>query len=585
MEMNEVLNKLPRHLLSLVIEQPYNEYTSRDHAVWRYVMRQNVQFLSKVAHGSYIEGLKKTGISIDSIPHMYGMNRILKEIGWAAVAVDGFIPPSAFMEFQAYNVLVIAADIRPVDQIEYTPAPDIIHEAAGHAPIIADDEYAQYLKFFGEIGSKAFSSARDYELYEAVRHLSILKADPHTSKEDIEEAEHNLNEISSSMGEPSEMARIRNLHWWTVEYGLIGSLEAPKIYGAGLLSSIGESYNCLQPHVKKLPYTVEAASYDFDITTQQPHLFVTPDFKHLSDVLNEFADTMALRIGGRKSVEIAENSKNTGTVVLDSGVQITGTFNDSIFDGDKVIYLRTNSPSALAFNNKEIEGHGKSYHKDGYSTVLGLLEDHETPLHEMTREELNQIGIIEGKRISLKFKSQIMVDGNIESIMTRDHKNILITFVDCTVNLNDKLLFDPLWGKYDMVLGTKVVSAFSGPADPHSFELSFKAPAETTHKIQHSDSDNKLYEYYQKVRDIREGNRTDELTTLWNNIQREYSKEWLIMLEILELSVSTGNNFSLNKIITGYLENLAETDKAIRKLIKDGLALVNTPLLAELDAS
>jgi phenylalanine-4-hydroxylase len=67
--------------------------------------------------------LKKTGVSIESIPHMYGMNRILKEIGWAAVAVDGFIPPAAFMEFQAYNVLVIAADIRPIDQIQYTPAP------------------------------------------------------------------------------------------------------------------------------------------------------------------------------------------------------------------------------------------------------------------------------------------------------------------------------------------------------------------------------------------------------------------------------------------------------------------------------
>lgn len=75
--------------------------------------------------------LKKTGISVDSIPKMEGMNRILKEIGWAAVSVDGFIPPNAFMEFQAYNVLVIASDIRTIDHIEYTPAPDIIHEPPG----------------------------------------------------------------------------------------------------------------------------------------------------------------------------------------------------------------------------------------------------------------------------------------------------------------------------------------------------------------------------------------------------------------------------------------------------------------------
>ena len=70
-------------------------------------MRKNIQYLSKTAHESYVEGLKKTGIEIDQIPSMYGMNRILKKIGWAAVAVDGFIPPNAFMEFQAYKVLVI----------------------------------------------------------------------------------------------------------------------------------------------------------------------------------------------------------------------------------------------------------------------------------------------------------------------------------------------------------------------------------------------------------------------------------------------------------------------------------------------
>src|ERR1035437_6955207 len=189
MEMNEVLEKVPKHLMSLVIDQPYNSYTAQDHALWRYVMRQNVRYLSKVAHETYLDGLKKTGISLDNIPMMYGMNRILREIGWAAVSVDGFIPPSAFMEFQAYNVLVIAADIRPMDQIGYTSAPDIIHEAAGHAPIIANPAYAAYLKRFGEIGAKAFSSGSDYRMYEAIRHLSILKADPYTGKDLIAEAE------------------------------------------------------------------------------------------------------------------------------------------------------------------------------------------------------------------------------------------------------------------------------------------------------------------------------------------------------------------------------------------------------------
>jgi phenylalanine-4-hydroxylase len=95
---------------------------------------QNVNYLSKVAHNSYLDGLKKTGIEIDNIPSMYGMNRILTDIGWA-VAVDGFIPPNALWSFRPITYW-LSLDIRQLEHIEYTPAPDIIHEGAGHAPIM-----------------------------------------------------------------------------------------------------------------------------------------------------------------------------------------------------------------------------------------------------------------------------------------------------------------------------------------------------------------------------------------------------------------------------------------------------------------
>ena len=167
---NKQVASLPSHLRKYVVNQNYEDYTSIDHAVWRYVMRKNIDFLSKVADQSYLDGLSKTGISLDKIPNIQKMNDMLGKIHWGAVCVDGFIPPSSFMEFQAYNVLVIAADIRQLEHIEYTPAPDIIHEAAGHAPIIADKEYAEYLRLFGEIGSKAISSSRDYVADELQSH-------------------------------------------------------------------------------------------------------------------------------------------------------------------------------------------------------------------------------------------------------------------------------------------------------------------------------------------------------------------------------------------------------------------------------
>ncbi|MBW6458997.1 MAG: aromatic amino acid hydroxylase [Bacteroidales bacterium] len=574
--MNFILEKLPRHLMQLVIDQPYNSYTSQNHAVWRYVMRQNVRYLSKVAHGSYMGGLKRTGISIDSIPHMYGMNRILKEIGWAAVAVDGFIPPSAFMEFQAYNVLVIAADIRPIDQIEYTPAPDIIHEAAGHAPIIADPEYAEYLKLFGQIGSKAFSSARDFEIYEAVRHLSILKANPYTTPDAIVNAEKELAEVEAIQETASEMSRIRNLHWWTVEYGLIGDLKSPKIYGAGLLSSIGESYSSLQPLVKKIPYTIKAADYNFDITTRQPQLFVTPDFQHLTDVLLEFEKTMALQTGGVDGVMKAIESGYTGTCVYSSGLQVSGTFQEMIIHQETPVYIKTEGPTQLCFENLQLEGHGKDYHSHGFSSPVGKLKDVATPLEMLTDGELMDLGLETGKTVMLTFESGVIVKGNLQRIWRKNGRIILLTFTDCTVTFRDRVLFKPEWGNFDMAVGEKIVSAFSGPADPYAFELEYPVPKEKTHKIIHSPDAIQLHSLYQAVREIREnGAGQKKLHDIWPQLCSKYPEEWLLPLEILEISAEGFQYEGLQKEVREYLDKKKAAEPGLKTLIDNGYAAVS----------
>ena len=566
------MDKLPHHLMQLVIDQPYNDYTAQDHAVWRYVMRQNVRYLSKVAHGSYLGGLKQTGISIDRIPHMYGMNRILKEIGWSAVAVDGFIPPTAFMEFQAYNVLVIAADIRPINQIEYTPAPDIIHEAAGHAPIIADPVYAEYLRLFGWIGSRAFSSGRDHEIYEAVRHLSILKADPYTLSEAILEAEKELAEAEAIHEAPSEMAQIRNLHWWTVEYGLIGDLKNPKIYGAGLLSSIGESYSSLQPEVKKIPYTLDAVNYNFDITTRQPQLFVTPDFQHLTHVLNEFTDSMALRTGGVDGVMKAIDSGYTGTCVYSSGLQVSGTVQEMIIHREAPVYIRTEGPTQLCFRDKQLPGQGKDHHSHGFSSPVGRLKNSSSPLETLSDGDLKAIGVVAGEKMILEFESGVIVDGMLEHIIRKDGKILVMSFSDCRVTFRDRLLFNPDWGTYDMAVGEKIVSAFSGPADPFAFELEYAVPKEKTHKIVHSAKDQRLHHLYQTVRDFREKVIDKlELSGIWKELKQDYPEEWLLPMELLELTRGKAEYQSLEVEIRDYLLRIKGADPDLKRLIENGM--------------
>jgi phenylalanine-4-hydroxylase len=574
MESNEILDNLPKHLMDFVIDQPYNSYTAQDHALWRYVMRQNVDYLKEVAHSSYMDGLQATGISINQIPHMYGMNRILSEIGWAACAVDGFIPPAAFMEFQAYNVLVIAADIRPIDQIEYTPAPDIIHEAAGHAPIIANEEYSEYLRLFGELGSKAFSSAKDYELYEAIRHLSILKAYPYTKQEEIDKAQEKLVNLEKNLGEPSEMSLIRNLHWWTVEYGLIGDLDNPKIYGAGLLSSIGESYWCLQDHVKKLPYTIDAVNYGFDITKPQPQLFVTPDFANLAKVLYEFADRMALRRGGLYGLKQAVNSGNVSTCVYSSGLQVSGIFSEVLDDGSDPIYLRTKGGSQLALGNTEIEGHGQDYHSEGFGSPVGVLKDVEVPLEKLSDVRLRDYGIAKGRMVKLKFLSGVVVTGKLVSTLRRNGNLVLMTFDECTVKYKDQILFEPSWGKYDMAVGDAIVSCYNGPADANAYPLQYPVPNEKTHKINYDENAKRIHSLYKAVKDIRDNEySSDKLQAIWQEAKQKFPQEWLLALEILELA--NKHNEDIKKEVLGHLEIL-KSKKEFKNLIENGLKLAQT---------
>lgn len=549
--------KLPKHLKSFIVDQNYKRYTAQDHAVWRAVMKQNTSYLNKVAHSSYIEGLGKTGISIDRIPSIEDMNSALEKIGWAAVTVDGFIPPAAFMEFQKYNVLVIAADIRPANQIGYTPAPDIIHEAAGHAPIIADPEYAEYLRYFGEIGSKAFSSNSDYKIYEAIRHLSILKADPTSSDEDIQVAEKLLIEVIDNAGVPSEMSLIRNLHWWTVEYGLVGNINNPKIYGAGLLSSIGESKSALKNNVKKIPYSLDSKDYSFDITAPQPQLFITPDFSYLTSVLDEFANHMALRTGGLDGIMKAIESGAVASVEYSSGLQVSGIFTDIIIHMGTPVYINTTGPTTLNYNDTMLPGEGPDAHKDGFGSPIGKIKGTLIPTRFLNDNDLQKLGIIIGKQSTFKFESGIKIDGELIKTHRKDNKLIIMSFNNCTVTHNGKTLFEPSWGQYDMAIGETIVSAFSGPADANGYGLLYDAPSEKTHSIVYDEKTLKLHDLYKEVRTIRENNSSlTPLSQIWNKLKTNYPNEWLLPTEILELSSNKKELTALSDEIKIFLTDI-----------------------------
>ncbi|MEO0788236.1 MAG: aromatic amino acid hydroxylase [Bacteroidota bacterium] len=579
-ESNELIDKLPKHLKQFIKPQNYEDYTPINQAVWRYVMRKNVDYLSQVAHSSYIDGLKKTGIEIEEIPSMYGMNRILKEIGWAAVAVDGFIPPNAFMEFQAYKVLVIASDIRQLENIEYTPAPDIIHEAAGHSPIIANPDYAEYLRRLGAIGAKAILSKHDMDLYEAVRKLSILKEAEQVDPKEIEAAEREVERLQAAEVELSEMAQIRNLQWWSVEYGLIGELDNPKIYGAGLLSSIGESKWCMTDEVAKVPYSIETTQQSFDITNPQPQLYVTPDFSYLMEVLEEFANTLSLRTGGRQGIQKLIESNLVGTIEINTGLQVSGRFTRVILDEDnKVIYYCTEGPTALAYREKELLGHGINDHSDGFGSPLGKLKNINLAIEDMGPFDLKAYNFYDNKWLSFEFASGITVEGmNITGIRNIQGKLMLIQLKDCTVRYGEETLFQPEDGVYNMVIGTSIISAYAGSADESSFPNLYEASKVLTIKPEKTSKERELEQLYQTVRNWRESGTAHDgdLRQVLAKLSSTFPDQWLLLLEVLELA----NGEALKSEVASRLNALAEGNPNIKGLILEGMALLENGILA-----
>jgi phenylalanine-4-hydroxylase len=456
-------DRIPAHLRRFVVDQDYGAYDEIDQAVWRFVLLQTYDRLKHTAHPAYVDGLAQTGISVERIPRIEEMDACLSRFGWGAVVVDGFIPPRAFQEFQAHRIMTIAAAIRRRKHLAYTPAPDIIHESAGHAPIVPDPDYAAFLSRFGEIGRKAFSSREDIAVYEAIRHLSEVKEDRDSTPERIAAAERALESAQAKVSWTTEAAFLSRLHWWTVEYGLVGTPQDYKIYGAGLLSSLGESTSCHRPQVRKIPLSVDCIQVDYDITKPQPQLFVARDFAHLGEVLEEFAGTLAQRRGGAAALAMMHRAGELGTVELSSGLQVTGVLGEIVAEADEAAYLRLTGPCALAHRDRILEGHGPARHGEGFGMPLGRLEDGadlaDVLPHDLSRYE-------EAGRLRLRYRSGVEIEGVLDdAVVGEDGRLLVVSLRDAAVRRGPEILFDPAWGPYDLAVGGDVRACFAGPAD------------------------------------------------------------------------------------------------------------------------
>ncbi len=570
--------RIPAHLHRYIVEQNYARYSAEDQATWRYIMRQLKNFLTVHAHESYLDGLSKTGISIDTIPRIDEVDEHLNRFGWGAVPVSGFIPPAAFMEFQSIGVLPIASDMRTIDHLLYTPAPDIVHEAAGHAPILVHPEYAQYLRRYGEVARHSILSKEDIDQYEAIRVLSDIKEDPRSTEKEIQTAENRLNEVNRTLKLTSEAALLSRMNWWTAEYGLIGDIERPKIFGAGLLSSVGESRAYLNSNVKKIPLSVDCVNFSYDITEPQPQLFVARDFNHLSEVLDALAERLSYRRGGVFGLERAKEARTVNTVQLNSGLQVSGSVSDFLTGSSgEIVYVMLSGPCQLALAYHELPHQGVARHPQGFSTPCGVLAKSGRCLSTYRPNELAELGLVRGRRTKLEYASGIVVDGVLNDFLYSPQETlILITWSDCRVTLKDRVLFDPSWGEFDMAVGSQVTSVFGGPADRSRYPVKEDFVAKRIPAKTYTKEELRRHAVYEAIRTLRAQPQMAELSRQIQLYCDDASAPWLAGIELLELAIQSG---APSAEVEKLKARLGQYDSlSVQECIRDGMATAGRTL-------
>lgn len=573
--MSPAVAKIPSHLKRYVVDQNYGRYTPEDHAVWRFIMRQLIVFLSKHAHPCYLEGLKRTGISSETIPHIEEMDKRLQEFGWGAVPVSGFIPPAAFMEFQSLSLLPIASDMRTLDHLLYTPAPDIVHEAAGHAPILVEPAFAEYLRRYATVASNAIISREDLNQYEAIRELSDIKENPVSTAEDIKSAEKKLNEVNSRISYVSEAGLLSRMNWWTAEYGLIGPIDNPRIFGAGLLSSVGESQQVLSSKVKKIPLDIQCLEYSYDITEQQPQLFVTPDFESLYKVLDQLADQMAFRRGGAYGLDAAKKSQAVNTVQLNSGLQVSGILENFELVDDQPIFFKMSGPTQLSIARSELSGHGADYHQHGFSSPIGLLKSSDRCLSEWSDEDLKNAGFISSQHVKLEYRSGFIVEGIFKGSMRKNDRIVLLAFEKATVTKGNTVYYDPNWGPFELAVGSSVPSVFGGAADRVQFGETEDFVASKVPAKKYSPERRNAHQFYSDIRHMRQTLKNQAnpglLIQYIDRYKKKFSSEWLLGIELLELAHKMKLEKSIVDSLTVHLRNLPSINESAKKCIEDGI--------------
>ncbi|MEM6850181.1 MAG: phenylalanine 4-monooxygenase [Pseudomonadota bacterium] len=223
------------------IDQAWDTYSAAEHDRWRRLCARQRDALRDRACPQALAGLAALGVVDGGVPHLERLSDRLEALtGWRVLPVADLVPDAIFFDHLANRRFPAGAYLRPEREIDYIEEPDIFHDVFGHAPLLADPAFADFMQAYG-IGAKR----------------------------------------AAARGQLHHLAR---LYWYTVEYGLIQTEAGLRVFGAGLLSSPSECVYALEANAPaRLRFDIERVMRTrYVIDSFQKAYFVVEDMERLS---------------------------------------------------------------------------------------------------------------------------------------------------------------------------------------------------------------------------------------------------------------------------------------------------------------
>ncbi|GAB2510911.1 phenylalanine 4-monooxygenase [Pseudoxanthomonas sangjuensis] len=271
-----------------VVDQPWADYSAADHRTWGTLYRRQRELLVGRACDEFLQAQDAMGMDAARIPRFDQLNEVLgATTGWKLIGVEGLLPELDFFEHLANRRFPVTWWIRRPEQIDYIAEPDLFHDLFGHVPLLMNPLFADYMQAYGKGGVKA----------------------------------HGID--------PDALQFLTRLYWYTVEFGLIDTQDGLRIYGAGIVSSKGESlYSLESPAPNRIGFDLERIMRTrYRIDTFQKTYFVIDSFEQLIDATRPDFTPIYARLAGQEAIAAGD--------VLDSDRVITrGTGEGWAKDGD-----------------------------------------------------------------------------------------------------------------------------------------------------------------------------------------------------------------------------------------------------------